>query len=61
MNSEADRFFRLVFKINVETPRQGEFGMCAAYNAAKRSGCLSRQVGAAIAGLDGSILANRQE
>jgi len=47
----------LVFKINVETPRQGEFGMCAAYNAAKRSGCLSRQVGAAIAGLDGSILA----
>ena len=45
---EADRLTRLIFGIEVESPRQDEVAMQVAYKESKRSACLSRQVGAAI-------------
>lgn len=56
IQTEADRFLRLVFGVQVVSPRRDEVGMQAAIKAAKRSACLSRQVGAAIFDARGSIL-----
>lgn len=57
-NSERiDRLFRLIHGDRSITPTSMEHGMYAAYAAGLRSACLSRQVGAAIAGADGEVLA----
>lgn len=55
--AETQRFLRLVFGVGVETPRRNEYGMNLAARAAMRSGCLSRQVGAAILDSSGDVLA----
>ena len=57
IQTEAERLMRLVFGIEIQSPRRDEVGMQAAYKAAKRSACLSRQVGAAIFDQGGQILA----
>jgi len=57
IQGEADRLLRLVFGIEVQSPRRDEVGMHAASKAAKRSACLSRQVGAAIFDENDEILA----
>lgn len=52
-----ERFLQLIFgKLNI-TPTRHEYAMCVAQSAACRSGCLSRQVGAAIVDDQGNILA----
>lgn len=48
INSQIDRFFSLSHSQGVITPTIDEYGMYAAYSAALKSACLSRQVGAAI-------------
>lgn len=52
-----DRFIRLIHGDKSATPTHIEQGMYAAYAAGLRSGCLSRQVGAAIATPAGQIVA----
>lgn len=47
--ANIDRFIRLVHGDKISTPTNIEQGMYAAFAAGLRSGCLSRQVGAAIA------------
>lgn len=56
IQSEADRLMRLIFGVEVQSPRPDEVGMQAAYKAARRSACLSRQVGAAIFDSEGHVL-----
>ncbi len=50
------RFIDLILGENVITPTSEEHTMYLAHSAALRSGCLSRQVGAAIVSSDGVIL-----
>lgn len=52
-----ERFIDLIHGRNGITPTLNERGMYAAYSAALRSACLSRQVGAAILDLQGNIVA----
>lgn len=54
---EAGRLMSLIFGTEVQTPRKDEYGMQAAFKAAARSACLSRQIGAAILDKHGHILA----
>lgn len=51
-----ERFIGLVHGKNGVTPTVNERGMYAAYSAALRSACLSRQVGAAIVDEQGNII-----
>lgn len=56
LNSEVTRFIHLVHGATAMSPRKEERGMSAAHSASLQSACLSRQVGAAIADVDGRIL-----
>lgn len=56
IQSEAERLMRLIFGVEIQSPRRDEIGMAAAYKAAKQSACLSRQVGAAIFDDKGQVL-----
>lgn len=56
IQGEADRLMRLIFGVEIQSPRRDEVGMQTAYKAAKRSACLSRQVGAAIFSGAGQVL-----
>ena len=51
------RHFEVVFGTPVRTPSTDESSMYAAHAAASRSACMSRQVGAALVGINGEILA----
>lgn len=51
------RFLQIVFGTDVVRPTLDERGMHAAWSASLRSSCLSRQVGAAIIGQDGQMIA----
>jgi len=53
---QLDRFVKLVHGDLGITPTIAERGMYAAYSAAMRSACLSRQVGAAIVSTTGAVL-----
>ena len=55
--SRVKRFLDLMLGTVIATPTTNERAMYAAFSAARNSACLSRQVGAAIAGEDGEILA----
>jgi deoxycytidylate deaminase len=57
IKAECARLLNLMFESTIETPRRDENGMHLAFMAADKSACLSRQVGAAILGEDGSVLA----
>ena len=57
IQDEANRLVSLIFGTEVLTPSRDEFGMQAAYKAAAKSACLSRQVGAAILDTKGHVLA----
>lgn len=50
------RFLHVLFNITVHTPTLDEMAMYSAISAASRSGCLSRQVGAAIYSPSGELL-----
>ncbi|WP_277373228.1 anti-phage dCTP deaminase [Pseudomonas sp. AA-38] len=52
----CQRFVALVHGKNGVTPTRDESGMYAAYSASLKSACLSRQVGAAIANKEGSVI-----
>lgn len=56
INSECKRLLNLLFQSAIITPKQDEYGMNIAANAANKSACLSRQVGAAIISSTGEIL-----
>jgi deoxycytidylate deaminase len=52
-----ERFLSLIMATDLSlTPTQDEFAMYLAQSAALRSGCLSRQIGAAILNKDGEII-----
>jgi deoxycytidylate deaminase len=51
------RFLNLIFDIGVVTPAASETAMYHATAAARNSGCLSRQVGAALVDTSGQLLA----
>lgn len=53
---ELNRFVGLMFQAGVATPTIHETGMYEAKAAALKSGCLSRQVGAAIYSLNGELI-----
>ena len=55
--NRVKRFLDLMLGTVVATPTKNERAMYAAYSAARNSACLSRQVGAAIATEDGSVIA----
>ncbi len=54
---EASRLVELIFRVGMQTPTRDEVGMQMAAEAASRSACLSRQVGAALYSSDGMVLA----
>jgi deoxycytidylate deaminase len=56
INSECRRLLDLIFQSSIITPRQDEHGMHLAFVEARKSACLSRQVGAAIISKEGNIL-----
>jgi deoxycytidylate deaminase len=56
LDKSVERFIKLVHGINGISPTIDEIGMHAAYSAALRSACLSRQVGAAILDSKGNII-----
>lgn len=53
---QLQRFFELIHGAPVSTPSADEYAMYAAYAAALRSACMSRQVGAAITDAHGNLL-----
>jgi deoxycytidylate deaminase len=55
-NQPLDRFIQLLIGQNNITPTRDEFGMYIAESAARLSGCMSRQVGAAILSAEGDII-----
>ncbi|WP_437486723.1 anti-phage dCTP deaminase [Sorangium sp. So ce1014] len=57
LDQEAGRLLQLVFDVGIVSPSTDEFGMHVAFEAAARSACLSRQVGAAIFSSRGTVLA----
>ncbi len=54
--TSVDRFIQLILRQNNITPTIEEYGMYVAESAAKLSGCMSRQVGAAILSPAGDII-----
>ena len=56
LDKPIGRFIDLMLGQNNITPTINEFGMYIAESAARRSGCISRQVGAAILTKDGDIV-----
>lgn len=57
LDRETNRLLKLVFNVGIESPLTDEFGMHVAFEAAARSACLSRQVGAAIFSSSSHVLA----
>jgi len=57
IRDETERLVGLIFGSSIISPRKDEFGMSLAFLAAKKSACLSRQIGAAILNPAGEILA----
>lgn len=57
ITAQIGRFIKILFDHQFYTPTQDEQGMAIAHIASLRSAHLSRQVGAAIAAPDGSIIA----
>ncbi|MBZ5528867.1 MAG: deoxycytidylate deaminase [Acidobacteriia bacterium] len=57
IEGEIKRFLNLLFGKPVVTPTADELGMAHAYTAAMRSSEMGRQVGAAITGKDGNVIA----
>ena len=57
LQSKIRRYFHLIFGTDIITPYPDETAMYLAASAATNSGCLSRQVGAAITDKYGDILA----
>ncbi len=57
LTDSAQRFVDLVFGNRFITPSRDEYGMFHAHATALRSASLSRQVGAAITGADGEVIA----
>lgn len=55
--TSVDRFIQLILRQNNITPTIEEYGMYVAESTAKLSGCMSRQVGAAILSPAGDIIA----
>ncbi|SEG46265.1 Cytidine and deoxycytidylate deaminase zinc-binding region [Bosea lathyri] len=55
INNQVDRFCKLLFGTNFESPTRDEYGMYMAKSASLRSLDLSRQVGAAIFSLRGEV------
>ncbi len=53
---QIKRFIDLIHGANGLSPTKEEYGMYVAYAAGLRSACLSRQVGASIMGMDGTII-----
>jgi deoxycytidylate deaminase len=53
---KIDRFLDLILGVKIESPTKDEFAMYIAQSAALRSGCLSRQIGAAIINDEGEII-----
>ncbi|MFC4763889.1 anti-phage dCTP deaminase [Dyella koreensis] len=56
IRTNLERYLNLVMGSGVVTPTHAERAMYAAHSAARNSACLSRQVGAAIADVDGGLL-----
>lgn len=50
------RYLEIVFNISIHTPTADEAGMYEALSAAKKSACLSRQVGAALYSSAGELI-----
>lgn len=57
MNGDISRFVNLLLDSNLVRPTRGERAIYHAHAAALQSACLSRQVGAALVGRDGSLIA----
>ena len=57
MAGDIDRFVSLLLDNSLVRPTVGERAIYHAYAAALQSSCLSRQVGAALVGKDGSLIA----
>lgn len=57
IKNKLERFLDIIFETDIVTPTSSETAMYNAASAAGNSGCLSRQVGAAVTDKDGSILA----
>lgn len=53
---QVRRFLRIIFGQELERPNHDERGIYAAWGAAMRSACLSRQVGAAVMNANGEIV-----
>lgn len=56
LDSQIKRFVDLMHGANGLSPTKEEYGMYVAYAAGLRSACLSRQVGASIMNVDGTII-----
>ena len=56
--AETERLVGLIFDSTPTSPTIDEFAMSVAFNAAVKSACLSRQVGAAIVNSCGDIIAS---
>lgn len=52
----VERYLEIIFNISIHTPTADEAGMYAALSAAKKSACLSRQVGAALYSSDRELI-----
>lgn len=57
LNTAIQRFISVVFGTMENSPTEDEYGMYTAHASAKRSACLSRQVGASIMTESGEIIA----
>lgn len=57
LNGDLSRFVNLLLGTGLVRPTKGERAMYHAHAAALQSSCLSRQVGAALVALDGTIVA----
>ena len=56
LTGDIERFVNLLLSTGLVRPTRGERAMYHAYAAALQSSCLSRQVGAALIGADGTVL-----
>lgn len=56
VEARVERFLNLILGVKVVTPTFSETAMYAAASAAGNSGCLSRQVGAAITNSEGDVI-----
>lgn len=57
ITNKLTRLLGLMFRTSIVTPTLEEAAMYAAASAARNSACLSRQVGAAVTGANGEVLA----